>query len=245
MLDMALVAQGSRACAAAPAGYVHRFPAEAAFSRVTLGLTPVSAGLELLTGFPTPWNGVLARLSPLLEQLFERRLATWAVRDNVWGAGAVRLSFVLNVTASRTLVKSTVEAPLARLSALEGTLKPGLLGGAVRSTRLVAFLTRELLLDTATVASHIHGGIAIAAESGVARLAAEVLTAGQHVLTRFLTAPAVLVVGLSAKLPGRLLAAEAQLSRSHQAARRTRACMALQRTWMGTRRTRFRASLAA
>lgn len=139
------------------------------------------------------------------------------------------------MTRLSTSVMSAVEFPITFLPALKTAFEPGdgrvrvggrqltVIKGLLRGLALVA---RHILLHLTAIAVRRDRYVTPAAEAGMTGTRAGMLTAWQEVTTYLLAAEAGGVVRLRTTLRRGVLATETSLSRAHQGARRTRACVA-------------------
>jgi hypothetical protein len=138
------------------------------------------------------------------------------------------------MTALSTGVMSAVKFPITTLSAFEAAFKPGhgririgrrqlaVIEGLLRGFTLVA---RHILLHLTAIAVRRDRDVTPTAKPGMAGTRAGMLTARQEVTTYLLAAEAVGVVCFRTALRRGVFATETGLSRAHQGARRTRACV--------------------
>lgn len=129
--DVTLVAEGFGLDPAAPAVDFHHLLARRAVVDVTLGVTKMAAGQELIASLLTMRYLVRARLSRVVHELVERRLAARAFRDHIRCQGAMCCDFVLRMTPLRALVNTTVILSCTHTSTIEFTEEPFLFGDAV------------------------------------------------------------------------------------------------------------------
>lgn len=123
VLEGVLVTDGLLDDSAATTRHVVVLVARRTFAGVTLCLTVMTTVEALVARFRANRNAVFARCTRLLCDLVERRLATRAMRHDIWGKGAM-ISLLLNgVTQFATLVATAVEEFLATLLAAEGPVK--------------------------------------------------------------------------------------------------------------------------
>lgn len=142
-------------------------------------------------------------------------------------------------------MNATVKVTLAKLIACECAIKPALACNVVRHLWLLSLKAGHLLLNSTAVTFGFYPHVAIATQARMTRLGTKMLPARKQISTNFLTAPSTLIIRLSAKLSRFVFAAEAGLAWSYQAARWTRAGMALKGARMWTCRARFRTCLTA
>lgn len=243
-LDAALVAERPAACSPANARNIDRLVTRSAVSSVAFGWAEMTARQLLMARFSAMRHEVLARSSWLVNKALQGCLAAWTMRHGIRRERAVRRLLFLGVASLGAFVDAAVKAALADLIACKHTLEPALDDLVERWPRLLLFGTRYLLHRSAAIALGLHSHAAIPAESRVASFWTGMLSAWEQVAANLITAPPILVVGLSAKLARFVLAAVAGLSWPCQTARGTRSSMTLQRTWVGTCRSRPRACLA-
>lgn len=128
--------------------------------------------------------------------------------------------FILGMARFLTLVLAAVVGPVANLTALKGSHKPGplrnvnVLGSMLHGLTVVeglslvhALFARHLFDRLPAVASRVYADLASTAKTRVTQLRALVLPAGQKVVAHLTTAPAAVAGGVQASFGlGRLAA---------------------------------------
>ena len=123
-LDRALMTSRSKRRPAASASHVDGLATERARSGVARVLAQVPARELLVTRLLAVRNWVLTRLPGLCQNLPQRGLSAWAVRDNIRREGAMRRVLVLRMARFLASMLLAVERPAARTLAAECAFKP-------------------------------------------------------------------------------------------------------------------------
>jgi hypothetical protein len=101
----------------------------------------MATGEDLIARALAVRNRVFARLSLVTQKLQQWRLAAGAVGDDIWREGTMGGLLILRMTHHGTFVDATVKLSLADVPAVEGSLKPGLVGRIERGLDLVLLIT--------------------------------------------------------------------------------------------------------
>ena len=123
-LDRALMASRSERRPATSTGHVDGLGTERARSGVARVLAQVPARELLVTRLLTMGDWILARLPGLCQNLLQRGLSAWAVRDNIRRKGTMRSFLVLRMARFLASMLLAVERPAARTLAAECAFKP-------------------------------------------------------------------------------------------------------------------------